>query len=127
MPILYFFIVLDSIEYQFLGISMIMHIYHVLIISCVFYTLCPMSAYPCISQAHLMHTLYHLTCFAFTLPFSCKNISTLLQPYYEDHDSQGNPSSKRWNSLASSRTNFLALSPKDQGSFIYQKGKEESF
>ena len=35
----HFVIVLDSDEYQTLGITMIMHVYHVVIIGCVFYTL----------------------------------------------------------------------------------------
>ena len=51
-----FFVVLDSNEYQFLGITIIIHVYHVLIIGCVFYTLFPMSAYLCIGHASHMHT-----------------------------------------------------------------------
>ena len=43
MPKWHFLIVLDSNEYQFLGITMIMHVYHVLIIGYKFYTLFPMS------------------------------------------------------------------------------------
>ena len=43
MPKWHFLIVLDSDEYQFLGITMIMHVYHVLIIGYKFYTLFPMS------------------------------------------------------------------------------------
>ena len=39
MPKWHFGVVLDSDEYQTLGITMIIHIYHVLIIGCVFYTL----------------------------------------------------------------------------------------
>ena len=55
---------------------------------------------------------------------NCKNMSTILQPHYKDHDSQGHPSSERWNGLVSSRTNFLAFSPKHQGSLICRKGKK---
>jgi len=51
-----FFILLESNEYQFLGITMIIHVYHVLIIACVFYILCPMSACSCIDHASHMHT-----------------------------------------------------------------------
>ena len=69
-----FVVVLDSDEYQTLGITMIIHVYHVLIIGCVFYTLCPLSACSCIGHAShmhikctlvalLLHTLDHLTCF----------------------------------------------------------------
>ena len=39
MPKWHFGVVLDSNEYQTLGITTIIHIYHVLIIGCVFYTL----------------------------------------------------------------------------------------
>ena len=39
MPKWHFGVVLDFDEYQTLGITMIMNVYHVLIISCVFYTL----------------------------------------------------------------------------------------
>ena len=55
MPLWYFFIVLDSIEYQFLEITIIIHVYHALIIDCIFYTLCPISACSCISHASYMH------------------------------------------------------------------------
>ena len=77
MPKWHFVVVLDSDEYQTMGITIIIHVYHVLIIVYVFYTLCPLSACSCIchvSQMHtrytlvapLLHTLDHLTCFAFT-------------------------------------------------------------
>ena len=39
MPKWHFGVVLDFDKYQTLGITMIMHVYHVLIIGCVFYTL----------------------------------------------------------------------------------------
>jgi len=52
MPKWYFLILLDSNEYQFLRITMIMH---VLIIGCVFYTICPVSACSCIGYASHMH------------------------------------------------------------------------
>ena len=38
MPKCYFVVVLDSNEYQTLGFTMILHVYHVLTIGCVFYT-----------------------------------------------------------------------------------------
>ena len=74
MPKWHFLIVLDSDEYQFLGITIIIHVYHVLIIGCVFYTLCPMSACSYVGHASHMHTrctfdAHTLTldkCFAFT-------------------------------------------------------------
>ena len=49
----HFCIALDSNEFQFLGIPLIELGYHVLIIGCVFYTLCPI----CASQCHAMHHL----------------------------------------------------------------------
>ena len=52
-----FVVVLDSDEYQTLGITIIIHVYHVLIIGGVFYTLFPMSAYSCIGYALVMHWL----------------------------------------------------------------------
>ena len=56
MPKWHFAAVLDFDEYQILGIIIIIHVYHVLIIGGVFYTLCPMSAYSCIDHAPYMHT-----------------------------------------------------------------------
>ena len=56
MPKWHFLIVLDSGEYQTVAITMIMHVYHVLIIGCVLYTLCPVSACSCIGYASHMHT-----------------------------------------------------------------------
>ena len=53
----FFFIVSNSIEYKFLGITMIMHAWHVLIIGCVFYTLWLVSALSCIVYASHMHTI----------------------------------------------------------------------
>ena len=56
MPKWHFVVVLDPDEYQIVGITIIIHAYHVLIIAGVFYTLCPMSAYSCIGHASHMHT-----------------------------------------------------------------------
>ena len=56
MPKWYFLVILDSNKYQFLGIIIIIHVYHVLIIGCMVYTLCPMSACSCIGHASHMHT-----------------------------------------------------------------------
>ena len=52
----HFLVVLDSDEYQILGVTIIIHVYHVLIIGGVFYTLCPVSAYSYIGHASHMHT-----------------------------------------------------------------------
>ena len=38
MPKWHFGVVLDTNEFQTLGITMIIHVYHVLIIGCIFYT-----------------------------------------------------------------------------------------
>ena len=56
MPKWHFVVVLDSNEYQILGITIIIHVYHDLIIGGVFYALCPVSAYSCIGHASHMHT-----------------------------------------------------------------------
>jgi len=56
MPLWYFFTLLDFDEYKFLVITMIMQVYHVLIIGCVFYTLCLVNACSCISHASHMRT-----------------------------------------------------------------------
>ena len=56
MPKWHFVVVLDSDENQTLGITIIIHVYHVLIIGVVFYTLCPVSAYSCIGHASHMRT-----------------------------------------------------------------------
>ena len=56
MPKWHFVVVLDSNEYQTLEITIIIHVYHVLIISYVFYTLCPVSACLYIGHASHMHT-----------------------------------------------------------------------
>ena len=56
MPKWDFGVVLDSNEYQTLGITMIIHVYYVLIIGCVFYTLFPVTTCLCIGNASHMHT-----------------------------------------------------------------------
>ena len=56
MPKWHFVVDLVSDEYQTLGITIIIYVYHVLIIGGVFYTLCPVSAYSCIGHASHMHT-----------------------------------------------------------------------
>ena len=71
MPKWNFLVVLDSDKYQFLGITMIMHIYHVLIIGCVFYTLCSMSACSCIGHASHMHTRCIFAAHTLTLDMFC--------------------------------------------------------
>ena len=58
MPKWHFVVVLDFDEYQTLGITIIIHVYHVLIIGGVFYTLFLVSAYSCIGYALVVH----LTC-----------------------------------------------------------------
>ena len=67
MPKWNFLVVLDSAEYQFLGIIMIMHVYHVLIIGYVFYTLCLVSACSCIGHASHMHTRCNLCYIQFNI------------------------------------------------------------
>ena len=56
MPKWHFVVVLDSDEYQNLEITIIIHVYHVLIIVYVFYTLCPLSTCSCNGHASHMHT-----------------------------------------------------------------------
>ena len=69
----HFLIILDSNEYQFVGITIIIHVYHDLIIGIVFYTCCLVSVFSyighashmhtrCTLVAPLLHTLNHLTC-----------------------------------------------------------------
>ena len=50
------YIVLALIQYQILEFTMFLHASHVLNISCVFCTLCPMSVLSCIAHASPMHT-----------------------------------------------------------------------
>ena len=50
MPKWHFVVVLDSDEYQTLGITIIIHVYHVLIIGGVIYTLFLLSAYSQVFQ-----------------------------------------------------------------------------
>ena len=71
MPKWNFLVVLDSDEYQFLGIMMIMHVYHVLIIGCMFYTLCPMTSCSCIGHASHMHTRCTIATRTLTLNMFC--------------------------------------------------------
>ena len=69
----YFCVVLDSNEYQTLENTMIIHVYHVLIIGCVFYTLWPNCAKSYLAHASHRHTICTLdahtctivTCFTF--------------------------------------------------------------
>ena len=68
---IFFFILLDSNEYQFWGITMIMHVYHVLIIFCVFYTLLPMSVCSCIAHASHMYTRCTIDAHTLTLDMFC--------------------------------------------------------
>ena len=70
----HFLVVLDSDEYQILGITIIIHVYHVLIIVGVFYTLCPVSAYSCIGNASHMHTRYTFTTHTLTLDMFCTSL-----------------------------------------------------
>ena len=58
MPKWHFGVVLDSNEFQTLGITMIGFVYHVLIIGCVLHTLtkmCLVMPCTCIAYAHHMH------------------------------------------------------------------------
>ena len=74
MPKWHFLIILDSDEYQILGITIIIHVYHVLIISDVFYTLFPMSAYSYIGHASHMHTRYTFAAHTLTLDMFCTSL-----------------------------------------------------
>ena len=74
MPKWHFLIVLDSDEYQTLGITIIIHVYYVLIIGSVFYTLCPMSACSCIGHASHMHTRCIFAAHTLTLDMFCTSL-----------------------------------------------------
>ena len=67
----HFVVVLVSDEYQTLGITIIFHVYHVLIIGCVFYTLCPVCAYSCIGHTSHMHTRCTFAAHTLTLDKFC--------------------------------------------------------
>ena len=56
MPKWHFGIVLDFNECQTLEITMIIHVYHVLVTSCVLYTLWSQCALSCLAHASHMHT-----------------------------------------------------------------------
>ena len=58
-------------EYQFLGITIIIHVYHVLIIGCVFYILCLVSACSCIGNVSHMHTRCTFAVHTLTLDMFC--------------------------------------------------------
>ena len=73
----HFLVVLDSDEYQILGVTIIIHVYHVLIIGGVFYTLCPVSAvnaYSCIGHATHMHTRCTFVAHTLTLDILCTSL-----------------------------------------------------
>ena len=55
MPKWHFVVILDSDEYQTLGITMFLHSQHVLNIGHVFYTLFPKCAWSCLDHASHMH------------------------------------------------------------------------
>ena len=74
MPKWHFVVVLDSDEYQTLGVTIIIHVYHVLIISGVFYTLFPVSAYSCIGHASHMHTRCTYAAHTLTLDMFCTSL-----------------------------------------------------
>ena len=56
---------------KFMGITIIIHVYHVLIIGGVFYIICPVSVYSCISHASFMHTRCTLLHIPLTLDMFC--------------------------------------------------------
>ena len=74
----FFFTLLDSNEYQFLGITMIMYVYHVLIIGCVFYTLYPVSVCSCIGHASHMHIRCTFAAHTLTFDMFCIHSGTQL-------------------------------------------------
>ena len=71
MPTWHFLVVLDFDEYQILGITIIIYVYHVLIIGCVFYTPWPLSACSCIGYASHMHTRCTFAAHTLTLDMFC--------------------------------------------------------
>ena len=74
MPKWHFLVVLDSDEYQTLEITIIIHVYHVLIIGGVFYALCPVSAYSCIGHVSHMHTKCTFAAHTLTLNMFCTSL-----------------------------------------------------
>ena len=74
MPKWHFVVVLDSNEYQTLGITIIIHVYHVLIIGGVFYTLFLVNAYSCIGHASHMHTRCTFDAHTLTLDMFCTSL-----------------------------------------------------
>ena len=56
---------------NFWGLPLIMHVLHVLIIGCVFYTLCPMNSLSCIAHASHVHTTSTLNAHTLSLDMSC--------------------------------------------------------
>ena len=74
MPKWYFLVDLDSDEYQTLEITIIIHVYHVLIIGGVFYALCPVSAYSCIGYASHMHIRCTFAAHTLTLDMFCTSL-----------------------------------------------------
>ena len=74
MPKWHFLAVLDSDEYQTLGITIIIHVYHVLIIGGVFYAFFPVSAYSCIGHASHMHTRCTFAVHILTLDMFCTSL-----------------------------------------------------
>ena len=80
MPKWHFIVVLNSDEYQTLGITMIMHVYHVLIFGRVFYTLFPMQALSCLDHASHMHTTCTLDAHTWSLDMFCTSL--MLNEYF---------------------------------------------
>ena len=74
MPKWHFLVVLDSNEYQILGITIIIHVYYVLIIGSVFYALCLVSAYSCIGHASHMHSRCTFAARILTLDMFCTSL-----------------------------------------------------
>ena len=74
MPKWHFVVVLDFNEYKILGITIIIHVYHVLIIGDVFYTLCLVSTYSCIGHASHMHTRCTFAAHTLTLDMLCTSL-----------------------------------------------------
>ena len=74
MPKWHFLVVLDSNEYQILGITIIIHVYYVLIIGGMFYTPCPVSGYSCIGHASHMHTRCTFAAHTLTLNMFCTSL-----------------------------------------------------
>ena len=73
------------ISTKILGITIIIHVQHVLIIGGVFYTLFPVSAYSCISHASHMHTKCTFAAHTLTFDMFCTSLMLVKSFYTFQH------------------------------------------